>query len=778
MKILKILSILVLFTTTKLFSQTNIPSTTTVVENFNLMSTSTTTALPSSWRIHSSSTPTFTGGTQNLGLQSSSGSPATGATYNWGNSVTTTDRCPGVMTSGSFASPSSLIGWYKNTNTNNLTSLTISYTLERYRINTAAASVTFFYSTDGSTWTAVTSGDISSGLTTGTSAYNFNPSGTPSSTVCGVVSKSGISITGLTIANNSSIYLRWNLITTGANSQGIGIDDINVTATFASTPTATITGAATTSVFTTTYGTTSTPQSFSISGSNLTASITATAPTGFEVSNDGITYGSTATFTQSSGSASGTLRIRLKSNASATGTYNSNNIVLSSTGASSVNITTPSTGNSVSTKGLTITGISFSDKVYDGTTTVTISGTPTYSGLVNSESFTVSGSVTWAFSSANAGSSISITRTGSYSAPSTNYTVTQPTGFTANITKANQTITFNNLPFKCSSDVDFAPDAVSSVGSVITFTSSNTSIATIVSNKVHIVGNGTCTITASQAGNTNYFAATNVTKTLIVKSPTSRWSFESTTISNTGTTPNFGSTSAVADIGDLTTSSSITGFHSSSSTNWSSSLVGNGNSKSISANNWSVNDYIQFQLKTTYYDSLLLTIEQTSSGTGPRDFKLQYSLNGTSYTDITTYQVPYYVPTTTAYAWSSTTYQPQSSFSFDLSSLTQIHNQSLVYFRLVNTSTTALLGGTIQAAGTSRIDNITLMGNYNAPLDLDEWIRNNPKPEYTTKPEVVSDCDQPPVYYDFIGREVKRLEVGKIYIKKSCGQSERFMITE
>jgi hypothetical protein len=97
---------------------------------------------------------------------------------------------------------------------------------------------------------------------------------------------------------------------------------------------------------------------------------------------------------------------------------------------------------------------------------------------------------------------------------------------------------------------------------------------------------------------------------------------------------------------------------------------------------------------------------------------------------------------------------------------------------LVNTSTTALLGGTIQTAGTSRIDNITLMGNYNAPLDLEGWIRNNPKPEYTTKKEVVSDCDQPPVYYDFTGREVKRLEVGKIYIKKSCGQSERFMITE
>jgi hypothetical protein len=693
MKTLKILSLLVLFTTTKLFSQTSIPNTTTVVENFNLMGSSTTATLPTGFKLGTdwssgTTATTLAAGTSGTGILTSSSG---GGFYNFASGITasSTDRSIGFLSSGSYTSPRSIIYAFTNNTGSTVTSLSLSWNYEKYRSGSRDFNWTFFHGSTSTATTASTSGDQSYVA----DANNTTISNPPASTA------KSFSITGLSISNGSTYYLRWTYTGNGGstNGQGLGIDDFSIKVT-TSAPTATITGAATTSAFTTTYGTTSTPQSFSISGSNLTASITATAPTGFEVSNDGITYGSTATFTQSSGSASGTLRIRLKTNASATGTYNSNNIVLSSTGATSVNITTPSSGNSVSTKSLTVGGISFSDKVYDGTTTVTISGTPSYVGLVNSESFTVSGSVTWAFSSANAGSTISITRTGSYSAPSTNYTVTQPTGFTANITKANQTITYNNLPFKCSSDVDFAPDAVSSVGSVITFTSSNTSIATIVSNKVHIVGNGTCTITASQAGNTNYFAATNVTKTLIVKSPTSRWSFESTTISNTGTTPNFGSTSAVADIGDLITSSSITGFHSSSSTSWTSSFVGNGNSKSISATNWSVNDYIQFQLKTTYYDSLLLTIEQTSSGTGPRDFKLQYSLNGSSYTDITTYQVPYYVPTTTAYAWSSTTYQPQSSFSFDLSSLTQIHNQSLVYFRLVNTSTTALLGGTIQAA--------------------------------------------------------------------------------
>jgi len=117
----------------------------------------------------------------------------------------------------------------------------------------------------------------------------------------------------------------------------------------------TITGTATATAFTTTYGTASDAQSFPVSGSNLTANITATAPTGFEVSSDGITYGPTATFTQTSGTASGSLRIRLKATAGVSGSYNSQNITLTSTGATTVNITTASTGNTVSAASLTIT---------------------------------------------------------------------------------------------------------------------------------------------------------------------------------------------------------------------------------------------------------------------------------------------------------------------------------------------------------------------------------------------------------------------------------------
>ena len=189
----------------------------------------------------------------------------------------------------------------------------------------------------------------------------------------------------------------------------------------------TIAGAASASAFATTYGTASVAQTFVISGSNLTANLVATAPAGFEVSSDGTTYGNTATFVQSGGSASGTLRVRLAATAAVAGSYNSQNIGLSSTGATSVNVTTAASGNAVSAKALTISGLTAVNKDVDGTTSATVTGTPLYVGLVNSENFSVTGSVSWAFPDSAVGADKTLTQNGTYNSPSANYTVTQPT---------------------------------------------------------------------------------------------------------------------------------------------------------------------------------------------------------------------------------------------------------------------------------------------------------------------------------------------------------------
>ena len=203
-----------------------------------------------------------------------------------------------------------------------------------------------------------------------------------------------------------------------------------------------ITASAALTGFTTTYGTASVAQSFSVSSANLTANLTATAPTGFEVSSDATTYSSSATFTQSGGTASGTLSVRLAATATVTGSYNSQNIALTSSGATTVNITTAASGNSVTPKALTITGLLGSNKVYDGLTNATFAGTAAYVGLTNGESFTVSGSPNASFGTATVGNNKAITVTG-YTAPSANYSLVQPT-LTANVTPATLTVTANN----------------------------------------------------------------------------------------------------------------------------------------------------------------------------------------------------------------------------------------------------------------------------------------------------------------------------------------------
>lgn len=87
---------------------------------------------------------------------------------------------------------------------------------------------------------------------------------------------------------------------------------------------------------------------------------------------------------------------------------------------------------------------------------------------------------------------------------------------TLTVSKQNQTITFGALPTKLVTDADFSANATASSGLTVSLSSSNTAVATIVSGQIHIVGSGTSTITASQAGNTSYNAATNVTQTLTV----------------------------------------------------------------------------------------------------------------------------------------------------------------------------------------------------------------------------------------------------------------------
>ncbi|TRX03699.1 LamG-like jellyroll fold domain-containing protein [Flavobacterium gawalongense] len=84
------------------------------------------------------------------------------------------------------------------------------------------------------------------------------------------------------------------------------------------------------------------------------------------------------------------------------------------------------------------------------------------------------------------------------------------------VVKQAQTINFAAIGTKLLGDADFDPSATASSGLAVTYTSSNGSVASIVNGKVHILGTGTATITASQAGNNVYAAAPLQTQVLTV----------------------------------------------------------------------------------------------------------------------------------------------------------------------------------------------------------------------------------------------------------------------
>jgi hypothetical protein len=187
------------------------------------------------------------------------------------------------------------------------------------------------------------------------------------------------------------------------------------------------------------------------------------------------------------------------------------------------------------------------------------------------------------------------------------------------------------------------------------------------------------------------FSLVSVTPALVMGTPIAQWTFESTVPTTAGPySPEVGSGSA-------------SGFHTGAAVY--SSPAGNGSAHSYSSTLWAVGDYWQFKVSTLGFENISISWNQAGSSTGPRDFILQFSNDGTSFTQVgNAYQIP-------LSDWSTTTFHNGFAFNPDLSGFASlIMNQSDVYFRLVDNSTTAINPGSVSSGGTDRIDNFTVTG--------------------------------------------------------------------
>lgn len=190
--------------------------------------------------------------------------------------------------------------------------------------------------------------------------------------------------------------------------------------------------------------------------------------------------------------------------------------------------------------GLTITANGVS-KTYGTTISGGSSAAFTVSGLLYSDTLGTSPSVTNTYgigAAVNDSATLSMLSPAIYTDSVTPSNLTNGSGATYNaanyaattyisgditVNKANQFITFSATDSKVYGTADYAPNATSSTSGInaISYSSSNTNVAEIVSGNIHIVGVGTVTITASQATDDNYNATTaDQTLTVIPKNLT------------------------------------------------------------------------------------------------------------------------------------------------------------------------------------------------------------------------------------------------------------------
>jgi hypothetical protein len=500
------------------------------------------------------------------------------------------------------------------------------------------------------------------------------------------------------------------------------------------------------------YGSTATltPVSGSLSSALVTIRITSTAPLGFVqgavtisslnattqtipsaevlgIVNASSLTPQTISFTSSSpvnygaspitltGTATSGLPVTYSSSNTAVATVSGNTLTI--VGAGSVTITANQAGDAtyasatpvdqfliVNPITLTVANAAVNDKYYDGG--VAASYTGTLVGVINGDAVTLVG--VGNFADPNAANGISVTSNALLiGAQSGNYLLTQPTGLTGNILPAIQTIAFTVAPMVTGDPAQTLTSSSNFSPFTPTYTSSNTAVATIAGNVLTVVGAGTTDITVTNPGNSNN-AAGSTTVSLLVRTGVAKWNYEALgTLSTSGTVYN----GPAATVGVNASGSSMKGNHASAASQWINS-GGNGSLTSLSGNNWAIGDYYQFQTSTLGFSAVYVSLDQTGSNTGPRDFQFSYSLDGTNFTNVGSV---YAVSNTNA--WSSTIYKPEHTRSFDLSSIPAIAGQSMVYFRATNTSTVSVSNAIVGTGGTNRVDNFSVSGTL-CPVEV------------------------------------------------------------
>jgi hypothetical protein len=223
---------------------TNVSLTTTAYsQNFDTMTTSATSTLPTGWGFTATGTnaggdpanpsTALTATSQDAGTTGTGviSSASAGGNYLFVNGVLAsgTDKAIGMLNSGSWTSPKGLIFGLTNNTGTTITDLTLTWNDEKYRSGTRQWDWTTGFSTNGGT--SYTSAP------TGAQTYAADANNTTVSNPPTQIAKS-VTLTGLNLASGGTLDFEWILtgLAGSTNGQGLGIDDFTLTATLAPVP--------------------------------------------------------------------------------------------------------------------------------------------------------------------------------------------------------------------------------------------------------------------------------------------------------------------------------------------------------------------------------------------------------------------------------------------------------------------------------------------------------------------------------------------------------------
>lgn len=107
--------------------------------------------------------------------------------------------------------------------------------------------------------------------------------------------------------------------------------------------------------------------------------------------------------------------------------------------------------------------------------------------------------------------------------------------------------------------------------------------------------------------------------------------------------------------------------------------------------------YWQVSLSTKGFQTINVSSKQRGSNTGPKDFKLQYSLDNSNWSDVLNGTI------TVANNWTS-------GVLTNVALPSEAADKDLIYVRWLNSSNSSINGGSVAAGGTSQIADIVFMG--------------------------------------------------------------------